>query len=1274
MSEGETTTAPSMGALAPYLPRLVLEWARDHPDERLRELEGSLVSVDISGFTSLSERLAGKGRIGAEELILLISGVFEGLIGVAHRFGGDVLKFRGDALLLLFYGEGHEQRACNAALGMQWFIETTGSTMSSVGAVDLRMSTGVYSGPCQFFLVDASHKELVVAGPAATRTFELEDASEAGEILVSERTAAALTPEWLAGEREGARLLVRSEPQPDVESAGHTMSLDTDETALPQYIPVPLRAHLAVASGEAEHRQVTVAFLKFSETDAIIEREGPETLAGKLQALAEVVGEACSTYGVTWLESDIDRGAGKFYLTAGAPSSSGSDEEAMLRVLRAVVDAGEGPPLRAGVNRGHVFAGDIGASTRRTYAVMGDAVNLAARLCGRAEVGQILSTGDVLDRSAARFETERQPFLVKGKERAITAYRVGPLTGVREEETAGALPLVGREAEVAALQEAVNAARMMQSRVVELVGEPGIGKSRLVEELKTLSIGFNQLVASCERYSQSEPYFAWRNVLRRLAGITPEQSREEAGAQLQPWMSTVMPDLAPWLPLLAIPFDAEVPPTPETESIEEGLRFDRVHDVVEQFLQRVLMMPTLLVFEDAHWMDDASRFLLSHLTGHAGPRPWLVCITSRPEGPSLITEATSGVRIMLEPLTEEAAARLALTAAEEAALSEEALSTLAERSGGNPLFVRELVAASRQGQSLEALPETVESLMTTRIDTLEPEDKMLLRYASVVGPRFELSLLADILADELPDAGELARWERLGEFVVWEESERLAFRHDLIRATAYEGLSFRRRRSIHGRLGALLEQRAGERVDEVAPLLSLHFLEAEEYEKAWPYALAAGDQAQEKYANVVAGELYERALAAAEHLDLAAAEVARVWEALGDVAERFADFEKAAQAYERAAALVAGDAAAEARLALKRGVVHERGGEYEHAIGWYERGLATIEGATAGDGNLSMRAQLEVAYAGIRHRQGEFAEAIELAREAAAHAEEAGDRRELAHAYYLLDVALTRAGRADHSYRELALPIYEEIGDLIGQAHVLNNLGVDAYYEGRWTEALDAYERSAELRRKAGDVVNTATQKNNEAEILSDQGHLEQAEPALQEALRIWRAANFRLGVGVATSNLARIAARAGRFEEAHELYQQALSELGEIGSANFANETKGRIAECLVLEGRYKEAEELASEVLADVTAAGDPGVVGAMVERLLAYAIYQAREPERARPHFEASLRIARDVSAGYEAALTLKAIADTGTSHDGDPEAEYREIFSRLGVVSVPSPPLP
>jgi class 3 adenylate cyclase len=135
------------GSFEPYLPRLVVDWAVQTPGERWREIDGSLVSVDLTGFTALADRLQARGRAGAEELVIAVSGVFEGLIGIMHRRGGDVLKFRGDALLLLFTGDAHPERACRGAAEMQWFIEqTAGTMMSSVGEVMLRMSTGIYSG------------------------------------------------------------------------------------------------------------------------------------------------------------------------------------------------------------------------------------------------------------------------------------------------------------------------------------------------------------------------------------------------------------------------------------------------------------------------------------------------------------------------------------------------------------------------------------------------------------------------------------------------------------------------------------------------------------------------------------------------------------------------------------------------------------------------------------------------------------------------------------------------------------------------------------------------------------------------------------------------------------------------------------------------------------------------------------------------------------------------------------------------------------------------
>ena len=193
--------------LVPYLPRLVRSWSEERGTSRRRVLDGSLVSADVSGFTALSERLAARGREGAEELVETISSVFDGLIQVAERHGGDVLKFRGDALLLLLVGDRHPERACGAASDMQRAIGSMAGRQTSVGAVELRMACGVHSGEVHVFLTEVPQRELLVAGRAASRVFALEDLAEAGEVIVSAETAAKVDPAWLAGVREDGRLL-----------------------------------------------------------------------------------------------------------------------------------------------------------------------------------------------------------------------------------------------------------------------------------------------------------------------------------------------------------------------------------------------------------------------------------------------------------------------------------------------------------------------------------------------------------------------------------------------------------------------------------------------------------------------------------------------------------------------------------------------------------------------------------------------------------------------------------------------------------------------------------------------------------------------------------------------------------------------------------------------------------------------------------------------------------------------------------------------------------
>jgi class 3 adenylate cyclase/tetratricopeptide (TPR) repeat protein len=1263
------TPTTQRAELSPYLPRLVRGLSTRTDAPRAQSLDGSLVSVDISGFTALSERLAQKGREGAEELVRTISGIFARLIDVAERHGGDVLKFRGDALLLLFVGDAHAARACGAASDMQWTIEQITAAPQAGEEVELRMSAGVHSGAVHVFVTQRPHRELVVAGPAATRVVELEDLADASEIVVSAETAAAVDPAWLIEERHGgARLLRRLDPSrsdvpPPPDLAGDRLD---------EYVPPSLRDHLAVASGEAEHRHVSVAFLKLAGSDTLLEELGPEALLDRLDDVAGAVAQACERYWVTWLESDIDVGAVKLYLTAGAPSSTGDDAEGMLRALRDIIDACPGVPLSAGVHRGHVFTGDIGSDSRRAYAVMGDTVNLAARLTSRAGHREILATGDVLDAARTMYVSEREPLLVKGKERAVMAHHVGRPAGPREPAPGDEMPLVNREREVTKLGEALNAARLRQFALVEIIGEPGMGKSRLVAVARTHAVGFAQLSVVGEQYARTIPYGAWRSALRQLVGITPEGSRDDAGAQVSAFVTASMPDLAPWLPLLSLPFDAQLTPTAQTDALDAEQSQDRLQATLTTFLERMLMMPTLIVVEDAHWLDDASRLLLRNLAASPTPRPWLVLVTTRPSADSIVVPGGPGERLELAPLDPESAEQLAIAVAAEHALSEDAVQAVAVRAGGNPLFLRELVAAARHGDTRE-LPESVETLLTTRIDTLAPVDRMLLRYAAVVGHSFSLDVVGEILADEVAGGDDPERWQALAEFVQRAGDGEFVFRHDLVRQTAYAGLSYRRRREIHGRVGLALERRAADRAEEEAAILSLHFLEAGDGERAWRYAAAAADRAAGGFANVVAAELYERALAAAELRPVRESARARVLEALGDMRERFAAYEPALAAY--AEARDAHERPLDRARVVSR-IAHclDRQGRYDEAVEAFAAARALVDGENGDGAALETLATIEIGLASVAYRRAEYPDAIAHATAAADVGERAGLPELLAHAFVVAGVAHTDLGDPEAvPLLRRSIAISEEHGLHRISGGALNNLGIHHYTEGRWDEAVECYRASREAKLRAGDQLGAAVQQNNVAEVLSDQGRLEEAEVLFRDMVRVSRAARFPIGTALGTSNLGRLAARAGRFAEAHELLDEAAAAFAEIDAGRYVNETHARRAECLVLEGRYTEALETASPVVE--TARQTPfGGLEALVERTIGLALHQARRPEDGIRHLLESLRIARDLRAVYEEALTLRALADTKAPGAEAYRSESDEILARLGVVFLPKVPLP
>ncbi len=1016
---------------------------------------------------------------------------------------------------------------------------------------------------------------------------------------------------------------------------------------------------------------MTVGFVFFGGVDALLESGGPDAVHERLQALATATETAAARHGVYWLASDVYAGGGKIILTAGAPRSTGQDEDAAVRTARELSEIDVGLPIRIGLNRGPVYMGDLGSSRRRTFTVMGDAVNLAARLMQKSTPGQVVASSAVLDLVPTEFElTPLEPFTVKGKVEPIHASLVGAQRADGDDDlgTAGRdldVPFVGRADQLAVLAALVDDARAGNGHIVDIVGEPGIGKTRMVDELLAHAEGLTVLAAKGGLYSRGSPYFAASTMLRQLFGIDRSASPATAGRLMASHVVEAAPELEPWLPLLAIAFGAETPMTPEVERIDPVNRPTKLREVVIDLLTATLPGPVVFKVDDAHRLDEATDDLFAAIGRRITNRPWLLLSLRWQDHATFAERSDQAVTLEVGPLDpgeSEALARAAAAADER--FDDDNLDDLLSRGITNPLFLLELVRTGITRGA--ATPDSIEALVTARIDTLSAADRLLLREAAVLGSVVDLHLLAEAIgSNELRNP---ARWTSLSGFVVPSDDATLRFQEGLYREVAYNGLSFQRRRDLHGRVGRVLERRAGEDWVSTSELLSLHFHEARDWDRSWRYSVIAGDRAESKYAHAEAADFYRRALEVPRAHRPSAAAFAAVAESLGDVSEMSGQFHAATAAFNlaRKSRNGVGD---KVRLMRKEGVICERQGRYTQALRWYGRGLhasselpqplaATAEG------------ELALAYAGVRLRQGRLRDSITWAHRAERIAKEVDDTKMLAHSSYLLMNGYGMLRRPEVvEYRNVPLELFEQIGDLTGQANVLNNLGVDASDESNWHDALDYYERSRVLRDEVGDVIGAATAALNIGEILSNQGHLDQAEGLFADALRAWRRSGYEVGIAVATSYSGRLQARRGEYDVARTMLADAVERFEKMGASHFVVETRAFQLECEVLAG--SAVADAAGPLLLAAREVGDP-LLEAVILRTQGWAHLIEGDFEAAERVADQCLRISEDVGSRYETALALimrgQAKEATGRDRTED-HARARAILTDLGVVSLP-----
>ena len=499
------------------------------------------------------------------------------------------------------------------------------------------------------------------------------------------------------------------------------------------------------------------------------------------------------------------------------------------------------------------------------------------------------------------------------------------------------------------------------------------------------------------------------------------------------------------------------------------------------------------------------------------------------------------------------------------------------------------------------------------------------------------------------------------------EQGRLRFRHVVTRDVAYAGLSFRRRQELHLRAGRAVEEMAGAHPEEVAGILALHFARGEDHQRAWLFSRLAADQARDTFTNNAAVTHYRTAINAARHVDdVGDKDLATVWTSLGDVCERAGRFEESLDAYRRGTRLLLDDPYARVELLAKRALVRRMANSYSAALRETAEGLKLVA-TDRTDSGARARAQLTVERAAIRRWQQQPGEALRLAKLAETDARSGQDLASLALALDIIDWARRMMGNTDLEvhYSE-ALAIFEELGDMSGVALVWNNLGAEAYWDGRWDDAVAAYGKSQEAEMSNGNHVQAAIPAANTAELLVNQGRFDEAEPLLRLAVRVLTASGHP-AVGFVKGELARLLIGRGDHDAAGLLLEE-VSEWGE------ANAEPVCVLNATILSADSMLRRGMAREaliILDEVEERGDDmaEVFGPVLTRLRGRGLGDLERFDEALENIENGMAEARRQGLLYDQALLLEArcdiVAAQGNAADPADRAEADRLLRKLGV---------
>lgn len=651
---------------------------------------------------------------------------------------------------------------------------------------------------------------------------------------------------------------------------------------------------------ESERRVVTVLFVDISGFTAMSEKMDPESLAALMNQCFSMMEKIIEHYGGT-----IDKFIGDcvmvlFGVPAALEHSARNAVNTAIEIRDRIQDFNHDKRLaipldvHIGINTGTVVAGSIGGTKRRDYTVMGDTVNVAARLEGLSADGEILAGPETYAATKNEFRfKKRKPVLLKGKTGAVSVYELlsekkrvyHSKPGKTRSITSR---LIGREAETNLLLTRARSLETGRGAIVSLAGEAGIGKSRLAEELKRSLTADNLIWMEGHAISMGTRmrFHPFIDLFRNWAGIQEEDEESKARRKLEQRIQSIMPKTAEdSLPFILTLMGLVVSENQarRIESIEGEALEILIRKTVKHFFAAVASRsPVVVLLEDLHWADQSSIDLLLALFSLAGSHPILFLVLFRPRYHEELDQIAARIspachlEIRLRPLNAHHSRKLMENLFHAATLPPVLRDDILARADGNPFFIEEVLRSlidrgmmedSRDASAVDRLknviiPQTISDVIMERIDRLEPETRLVLRTAAVIGRSFFYKILSSVL-DDLDDLDSRLEYLREAQFINRRErmdEMEFIFKHALAQETAYRSILLKKKKELHRAAAAAIETNFQSRLHEFYGTLAFHYSCSEDFEKAEAFMIKAGQEALKTGASIEALQLFQNAL------------------------------------------------------------------------------------------------------------------------------------------------------------------------------------------------------------------------------------------------------------------------------------------------------------------------------------------------------------------------------------------------------------------------------